>query len=194
MVTYDYRGIGNSGSPREFRAIRMRNWMSADVPSVAEWMRNQVGDVPHLAVGHSIGGHAMSLDYGTEDLAGFVTVTSHAGVTAAIPGRAERARVAAILRVIGPAFARTLGYVQSRRLGIGENMLGGAMLEWSAEHGSPGTSSTIRQCTPVSERAECAPMWSSSTQRRSLGYSRPDQRHLRPSRQCERRATHVLPR
>ncbi|MCA5894847.1 alpha/beta fold hydrolase [Isoptericola sp. NEAU-Y5] len=137
-VTYDYRGTGRSGSPRDHRGLRMRDWMSDDVPAVAAWARPRFGDVPQLAVGHSIGGHALALGHGSRGLAGFVTVASHAGVTATIPDRRERARVGLILRVLGPAAARVLGYVPGRRMGLGEDMPAAAMLEWSRWSRLPG--------------------------------------------------------
>lgn len=138
VVTYDYRGTGRSGRSRDHRGLRMRDWMSGDVPAVADWARARFEDVPQLAVGHSIGGHALSLDHGSRGLAGFVTVASHAGVTATIPDRAERARVGLVLRAVGPATARTLGYVPGRRLGLGEDMPAAAMLEWSHWSRRPG--------------------------------------------------------
>ncbi|GAA1708443.1 alpha/beta fold hydrolase [Isoptericola hypogeus] len=137
-VTYDYRGTGRSGSPRDHRGLRMRDWMADDVPAVAAWARPRFGDVPQLAVGHSIGGHALALGHGSRGLAAFVTVASHAGVTATIPDRAERARVGLVLRAVGPAAARVLGYVPGRRLGLGEDMPAAAMLEWSRWSRLPG--------------------------------------------------------
>ncbi|MFE6970953.1 serine aminopeptidase domain-containing protein [Isoptericola sp. NPDC057653] len=137
-VTYDYRGTGRSGSPREHRGLRMRDWMSDDVPAVAAWARPRFGDVPQLAVGHSIGGHALALGNGSRGLAGFVTIASHVAATSTIPDRAERARVRLILRALGPATARVLGYVPGRRTGLGEDMPAAAMLEWSRWSTMPG--------------------------------------------------------
>ena len=137
-VTYDYRGTGRSGSPRDHRGLRMRDWMADDVPAVAAWARPRFGDVPQLAVGHSIGGHALALGKGSRGLAGFVTVASHVAATSAIPDRAERARVRLILRALGPATARVLGHVPGRRLSLGEDMPAAAMLEWSRWSTMPG--------------------------------------------------------
>lgn len=137
-VTYDYRGTGRSGSPRDHHGLRMRDWMADDVPAVAAWARPRFGDVPQLAVGHSIGGHALALGRGSRGLAGFVTVASHGAATSTIPDRAERARVRLILRVLGPATARVLGYVPGRRLSLGEDMPAAAMLEWSRWSTMPG--------------------------------------------------------
>ncbi len=137
-VTYDYRGTGRSGSPRRHRDLRMRDWMGDDVPAVAAWARAHFSAVPHLAVGHSVGGHALALGHGSRGLAGFATVASHAGVTATIPDRGERARVGLVLRAVGPATAKVLGYVPGRRLGLGEDIPAAAMLEWSRWSRLPG--------------------------------------------------------
>lgn len=131
VLTYDYRGTGASGSPKANRTIRMRDWMMHDVPAAAGWMAERFPDLPHLAVGHSIGGHAMALDNGTERLLGFVAIASHAGVTRTIEDPKERLRVGLVLRVLGPLTGRLLGVVPGRKVGLGEDMPGAAMLEWS---------------------------------------------------------------
>lgn len=138
VFTYDYRGTGGSGAPKAHRELRMRDWMDQDVPAAAAWMAARFPDVPHLAVGHSIGGQALALNNGTSGLSGFVAVASHAGVTAAIEDRRERLRVRLVLRVLGPAAARLLGYVPGRRMGLGEDMPAAAMLEWSRWSRRPG--------------------------------------------------------
>lgn len=138
VFTYDYRGTGASGSPKANRALRMRDWMFQDVPAVAAWMAGRFPELPQLAVGHSIGGHALVLNNGTADLAGFVAVASHGGVTRAIEDRRERLRVGLVLRVLGPLAARMLGYVPGKRMGLGEDMPGAAMLEWSRWSRLPG--------------------------------------------------------
>lgn len=138
-VTYGYRGSGgDSGTARGLPGVRMRDWMDADVPAVADWARSRWPDLPHLAVGHSIGGHALALDRGSRDLAGFVTVASHAGVTRTVRTRAERARVWLLLSVLGPLLSRTMGVFPARRLGVGEDLPKAAMLEWGRWSRLPG--------------------------------------------------------
>ncbi|MCC9196917.1 alpha/beta fold hydrolase [Arthrobacter sp. zg-Y820] len=138
VFTYDYRGTGASGSPKANRTLRMRDWMFQDVPAVAAWMAGRFPDLPQLAVGHSIGGHALVLNNGTAGLSGFVAVASHGGVTRAIENRRERIRVTLVLRVLGPLAARVLGFVPGKRMGLGEDMPGAAMLEWSRWSRMPG--------------------------------------------------------
>jgi predicted alpha/beta hydrolase len=129
-VTYDYRGLGRSGDPREHRSVRMRDWMAQDVPAVAAWARERFPGVPHFAVGHSVGGHALALGYGTEGLAGFVMVSSHAGVTAAIDDRSERFRVGMFF-ALAPALSKVLGYAPSRLAGFGEDIPAGVVQDWA---------------------------------------------------------------
>ncbi|MEV0393722.1 alpha/beta hydrolase family protein [Polymorphospora rubra] len=137
-ITYDYRGTGRSGTPRANKRLRMRDWMSQDVPAVAEWVGGRLPDVPQVAVGHSLGGHALALNHGTGSLRAFATVASHAGVTRTIPSAGERRRVALVLDVLGPTLARTIGYMPGRRLGLGEDFPAAAMLEWSGWSRRPG--------------------------------------------------------
>ena len=129
-ITYDYRGTGRSGDPRRLRHLGMRNWMSEDVPAVAGWAAQRFPGVAHRAVGHSIGGHALALGYGMDSVDRVALVSSHLGVTRQIASRRERLRVGLILRVVGPVLSRLLGYMPGKRLGLGEDMPGTAMLEW----------------------------------------------------------------
>lgn len=130
VLTYDYRGTGRSGSPKAHRHIRMRDWIMHDVPATTEWMWQQYPGIPHLAVGHSVGGHALALGYGGENLDRAVLIASHAGATHTIPGLVERARVSLVLHVVGPLLGTTLGYIPMRRLGLGEDLPAAAAIEW----------------------------------------------------------------
>ncbi|WP_425864541.1 alpha/beta fold hydrolase [Arthrobacter sp. TWP1-1] len=138
VISYDYRGTGKSGSPKVNRSLRMRDWMDQDVPDVAEWAAAEFPKLPRFAIGHSVGGHALSLGSGVDGLLGMVSIASHAGVTATIPSLLERCKVWLILRVAGPLTGRVLGYVPGSKLGLGEDIPAGAMLEWSRWSRKPG--------------------------------------------------------
>ncbi|WP_454852474.1 alpha/beta hydrolase family protein [Promicromonospora soli] len=129
-LTYDYRGLGRSGDPREHRSLRMRDWMAQDVPAVAAWARARLSEMPHFAVGHSVGGHALALGYGTDGLSGFAMVSSHAGVTAAIDDRSERFRVGMFF-ALAPTLSKVLGYAPSRLAGFGEDIPAGVVQDWA---------------------------------------------------------------
>ncbi|MCD9153352.1 alpha/beta hydrolase family protein [Aeromicrobium duanguangcaii] len=132
VLTYDYRGTGRSAATplRLDRHVTMTDWIDLDAPAASDWLHAAFPGLPMLAIGHSVGGHAIALGAGADHLTAAVTIASHAGITALIPERAERLRVAAILSAIGPLTARALGFVPARRLGIGEDMPAGVMLQW----------------------------------------------------------------
>jgi predicted alpha/beta hydrolase len=131
VVTYDYRGTGRS-RPASLRGyqLSMSDWINDDVPAVTNWARTQFPGLPLMAVGHSVGGHAIALSDSTA-LRAAVLVAAHAGVTRTIRGAAERARVWFLVRVLAPVSCALLGYMPGRRLGLGEDLPRGVMLQWS---------------------------------------------------------------
>src|ERR1700730_15144087 len=62
VVTYDYRGIGESrpASLVGF-AARMRDWAALDATAALDHVRAAWPNVPIHAVGHSVGGQAIGL-------------------------------------------------------------------------------------------------------------------------------------
>lgn len=132
VLTYDYRGTGQS-RPRSLRGfeVTMSDWMLEDVGAVTRWARARFPELPLLAVGHSVGGHAIGLSPETAQLRAALLVATHAGITRTIRGRAERLRVWAVMRLLAPILCAFLGYMPGRRIGLGEDLPRGVMLEWS---------------------------------------------------------------
>ena len=61
-LTYDYRGTGASRGPSlRGETVTMANWMLEDVPAVTRWAAERFPHLPLLAIGHSVGGHALLL-------------------------------------------------------------------------------------------------------------------------------------
>ncbi|BCY06967.1 alpha/beta fold hydrolase [Actinoplanes sp. L3-i22] len=131
-VTYDYRGTGRSGSPRDHRDLGMRDWIGADAPAVAAWAAERFPALPRLAVGHSLGGHVIALGAAGPELSAAVIVASHVAAVHTIPSFLERVRVRVMLHVLGPALGRLLGYVPASKLGLGEDLPATAMTEWGS--------------------------------------------------------------
>lgn len=130
VITYDYRGTGLSGEPRSNARIRMRDWIQEDVPAVAGWAADHYPRLPHYAIGHSVGGHGLALDYGTDKLTRAVIVSSHIAARRSIEPLGERLRVMLVLNVVGPVLTRLYGYMPGRRLGLGEDIPAAALNEW----------------------------------------------------------------
>lgn len=104
-LTYDYRGIGVSRPPklRGF-GTRMHDWIDLDAEGAMAWARATYPGLPLLAVGHSLGGHAIGLCDGSRHLAGAALVSSAVA---------------------------WIGYVPMRRLGMGEDLPSPAFRDWA---------------------------------------------------------------
>ena len=131
-LTWDYRGIGAS-RPRELRGFgaRMRDWIDLDTEGVIAWARVAHPGLPLLAVGHSLGGHAIGLCDGSRHLAGAALVSSAVAWIGYVQGAQERLRVRALLQVIGPALILATGYAPKRWTGMAEDLPGPAFREWA---------------------------------------------------------------
>lgn len=139
VLTYDYRGTGRSrGADLRACTTTMADWMEQDNGAVTRWAAARFPGLPLLAVGHSVGGHAIALSSATALLRAGVLVASHAGVTRTVRGALERARVWCVMRVLAPVLCRLLGYMPGRRIGLGEDLPRSVMLQWSRWTTLPG--------------------------------------------------------
>ncbi|WP_229507709.1 alpha/beta fold hydrolase [Massilia sp. Dwa41.01b] len=115
VLTYDYRGTGRSrGARLQIETVTMTGWMTGDVPAVTRWAAARWPNVPLLAVGHSVGGHALLLTGADTPVRAAVLVACHAGITRTIRGRAERMRVWLVMRVLAPCCAASLATCRAR--------------------------------------------------------------------------------
>ena len=132
VLTYDYRGTGRS-RPDDLRdcTATMADWMEDDVGAVTDWAASRYPGLPLLAVGHSVGGHAILLSSATRALTAGVLVAAHAGVTRTVRGTLERLRVWSVMRLLAPVLCRVVGYMPGQRVGLGEDLPRGVMLQWS---------------------------------------------------------------
>ncbi|VTN22623.1 alpha/beta hydrolase [Klebsiella pneumoniae] len=113
VITYDYRGTGLSKSGRvRHNKNTMSDWIEQDVGCITAWAKARAPGLTLLAIGHSIGGHAVLLSSASTDLRAAVMVASHAGVTSTISQTKEKLRVWCLLRVLGPALCGSLGICQ----------------------------------------------------------------------------------
>lgn len=130
VVTYDYRGVGGSRpvSLKGF-AARMRDWAAFDAPGVIDWALAHWPGRPLLGVGHSFGGHAFGLMPGNDRHAKVATVASQSGHWRFLAPH-EQWRVYALMKVLAPAAVALSGYMPGRRLGLGEDLPTGVLVEW----------------------------------------------------------------
>jgi predicted alpha/beta hydrolase len=131
-LTFDYRGIGGSlqGPVRQSTA-RFRDWGVLDTPGVLAWVAATYPDRPIHWVGQSYGGFATGLAHNNHLISRQLGVSTMTADYRFISSVLERAKVAGLLFVAGPALVRMLGYLPGWVNG-GADLPKGVLLEWSA--------------------------------------------------------------
>jgi predicted alpha/beta hydrolase len=138
VLTLDYRGIGLS-RPDTLRGFEMDylDWARLDLAAAVDAVPED--GLPLFMVGHSYGGHAFGLLPNHERVARFVTFATGAGWHGWMPF-AERLRVLAMWRVMGPLLTRWKGYLPWSLLGMGEDLPLPVYRQWRRWCGYPRAS------------------------------------------------------
>lgn len=133
VLIYDFRGTGRSAARDAHKddSIRMSDWILHDVPAAMRHLKNQFPEATHSAVGHSVGAHGMLATQCEEPADAMVMIASHAGVTATVQTRAERAKIWTVFNVLTPLTAKLFGFVPVERIGLGKSIPVGVMRQWS---------------------------------------------------------------
>jgi predicted alpha/beta hydrolase len=132
VVTYDYRGIGDSGGDQTrkgFRA-RMRDWALRDAFAVLEWSAREFPGEPICVIGHSFGGQCLGLLKNNGRINRVVLIGAQNGYWGNFPA-GRRWRLILLWHVVLPLLTRACGYFPSRRFGLGEDLPAGVALEWA---------------------------------------------------------------
>jgi predicted alpha/beta hydrolase len=145
VLTYDYRGIGDSRRPAMvgynqpkslvgFKAS-MSDWAALDVTAAVRWMRERYHAVPLAYVGHSFGGQALGLIANNSEISRALFLASQAA-TWRLMTSPEKYRVYAFMNFFGVPLAHALGYAPGWA-GIGEDLPKGVFLQWAEWVSSP---------------------------------------------------------
>lgn len=137
VVTFDYRGIGESAPPA-LRGFRMdyRDWARLDLAAVLEDAADDDGLRLHL-VGHSFGGQALGLLPDPGIVSSMHTFGTGSGWHGWMP-RTERLRVRLMWGAVAPAFVAAYGYLAWSRLGMGEDLPLDVYRQWKRWCSFPG--------------------------------------------------------
>jgi predicted alpha/beta hydrolase len=145
VLTYDYRGIGDSrqksltgyNQPRSLVGFKasMSDWAALDVAAAVSWMRQRYKDLPLGYVGHSFGGQALGLLPNNTEVARALLIAAQAGYWK-LMASPERYRVYAMLNFVGIPLTRLLGYAPGWS-GLGEDLPKGVFEQWTGWVMSP---------------------------------------------------------
>jgi predicted alpha/beta hydrolase len=138
VVTYDYRGIGDS-APRKLRGFvaSMREWGEIDQPAVIAHAAAWQPDVPLTVIGHSVGGQIFGLLRDPTPVSLALLVAAQHNYYGLWPLR-ERLVLWSLWTLLMPAASRALGYFPSSKIGLGQDLPKGIALEWARWCRSPG--------------------------------------------------------
>lgn len=139
VLTYDYRGIGDSrqraltgyNQPRSLVGFKatMADWAALDVTAAVSWMRERYHNLPLTYVGHSFGGQALGLLANNAEVSRALLVAAQAGYWKLMVSP-ERYRVFAMLNFVGTPLTRLLGYMPGWA-GFGEDLPKGVFEQWT---------------------------------------------------------------
>ncbi len=131
-VTYDYRGVGDSGGEKVGKGLesRMRDWALGDAYSVLEWCAASYPDRPITAVGHSFGGQCLGLLKNNDRIQRVLLLGCGSGSMSNFP-MWKQFHLFFLWHVAVPLSIRLRGYFPARRFGLGENLPSGIAREWA---------------------------------------------------------------
>jgi predicted alpha/beta hydrolase len=138
VLTYDYRGIGDSrlkspadpGKPRSLAGFdaSMSDWAARDVTAAVKWMRERYKSMPLNYIGHSFGGQALGLLPDNSEISRALLIAAQAGYWK-LMAAPERFRVYALLNLAGRPLTHLMGYTPGWA-GLGHDLPKGVFLEW----------------------------------------------------------------
>ncbi|MEM9385732.1 MAG: alpha/beta fold hydrolase [Pseudomonadota bacterium] len=132
VLTYDYRGIGDSAPPSlRGCGVRYRDWGQRDVPSAINWLAARHPDVPLAVVGHSTGGQQLGFADNAARVRAALFVAVSTGYWAGMP-RPFGWLIYGLFRFYLPLVSPVFGYAPAKKIGWGENLPIGVAREWGS--------------------------------------------------------------
>jgi len=132
VLTFDYRGIGRSlhGPLRSVKA-GMRDWALLDSTAAFDFLETNFPNHKLMTIGHSFGGQAFGLLPRPERIAAALTVGSQSGYWRNWPAPFGQAWMFGATHIGMPLMPRLFGYFPGSRVGLGEDLPAGVMIEWA---------------------------------------------------------------
>lgn len=132
VVTYDYRGIGESKpiTLNKFKAF-MHEWGEKDMAGVINWITENYPGAAILAAGHSVAGQVMGLANNNDRISAMLVVASQSGYWDLWPWH-QKYFIWLFWYLVVPFLSIFWSYFPAKILGMGENLPAGVALEWAS--------------------------------------------------------------
>ncbi len=130
VITYDYRGIGES-KPEKMRGFQasMRIWGTRDFKAVTDYIRCHFPHYKKYAVGHSVGALILGMNRDAQEFEKFIFV----GAQKAFVGHLNiQTKILAYFGfgVLQPVVNQLFGYFPAHYFGLGESLPSGSAKDW----------------------------------------------------------------
>ena len=134
VLTYDYRGIGDS-RPRKLRGFQAvaEDWSEFDCGGAIAYLRSCHETAGLVGVAHSIGALITGGAPNASEIARYVFICPHTGYYRDYLFKYQLP-MAGLWHAVMPVLTRTLGYFPGKRLRLGEDIPAGIALQWAARH------------------------------------------------------------
>ena len=130
VITYDYRGIGES-KPTKMRGFNasMRIWGTIDFKTLTDFIQKEYPDYTQFCLGHSVGALILGMNYYSKNFEKFIFVGTQdayiGNLTFTVAGTALLGFGIAL-----PAMTLFFGYFPAHRFGLGESLPKGVAFDW----------------------------------------------------------------
>jgi len=131
VITYDYRGIGDSLSePITQCGAQIADWGTQDFPAVIDAMSKRFPQNTIKLVGHSFGGQILGVAENNTAISAMLSIASQSGYWKHWPVPLRYA-MATLWFAVMPGITTLLSYFPSKRLNMGENLPAGVAQQWA---------------------------------------------------------------
>ena len=130
VITYDYRGIGES-KPKKMRGFdaSMRTWGTVDFTTLTDFIQIEYPTYTKFSLGHSVGALILGMNDYSKNFEKFIFV----GTQDAYIGNLTFSVAATALLGFGfalPVMTHFFGYFPAHRFGLGESLPKGVAFDW----------------------------------------------------------------
>ena len=130
VITYDYRGIGES-KPKKLKNFEasMRIWGTKDFKMITDFINKNYHDHEKFCLGHSVGALILGMNEDSGIFKKFIFVATQDAYVGNLPLKI------AVKAVLGfgialPVMTKLFGYFPANRFGLGESLPKGTAYDW----------------------------------------------------------------
>ena len=130
VITYDYRGIGES-KPKKLRDFEasMRIWGTRDFKMITNFIKTNYGDYEKFCLGHSVGALILGMNEDSAIFKKFIFVATQDAYIGNLPLKIA-AKAVLGFGIALPVMIQLLGYFPANRFGLGESLPKGTAYDW----------------------------------------------------------------